>query len=172
MYSKEAYAPFGETYNESGTPDRSFTGQDQDVATGSGGGGVYDFLFRKYDPSAGRWLSPDSARWKATNQAYPQSLDRYAYVQNDPLSLTDPDGQACVREYDDRDLIDNQGPIGEACTGNGGIYVPGDMEASDLSFLYAGNSLSISRMRMVVVTTFMALFKQGLIIGRGMVDRF
>ena len=34
VYSKEAYAPFGETYNEAGTPDRSFTGQDQDVVTG------------------------------------------------------------------------------------------------------------------------------------------
>jgi RHS repeat-associated protein len=66
VYSKEAYAPFGETYNEAGTPDRSFTGQDQDVASGSGGSGTYDFLFRKYDPSAGRWLSPDPSGWGAT----------------------------------------------------------------------------------------------------------
>ncbi|MGO9777446.1 MAG: hypothetical protein ACLQGT_11895 [Terracidiphilus sp.] len=58
VYSKEAYAPFGESYNEAGTPDRSFTGQDQDVAPGAGGSGTYDFLFRKYDPAAGRWLSP------------------------------------------------------------------------------------------------------------------
>ena len=84
-------------------------------------------------------VKPRLAGWKATNQAYPQSLDRYAYVQTDPLSLTDPDGQACVTEYDGLVSIDNQGPIGEACTGNGGIYVPGDMGASDLSFLYAGN---------------------------------
>lgn len=48
VYSKEAYAPFGETYNETGTPDRSFTGQDQDAAAT----GVYDYLFRKYDPVA------------------------------------------------------------------------------------------------------------------------
>ena len=52
VYSKEAYAPFGETYNEAGTADRSFTGQDQNVVTNSGGTGVYDYLFRKYDPSA------------------------------------------------------------------------------------------------------------------------
>ncbi|MGA2277598.1 MAG: hypothetical protein ABSG00_08335, partial [Terracidiphilus sp.] len=57
VYAKEAYAPFGETYNEAGTPDRSFTGapndrssslgwltgQDQDTVPG-----VYDYLFRKY----------------------------------------------------------------------------------------------------------------------------
>lgn len=71
VYSKEAYAPFGETYNEAGTPDRSFTGQDQNVQTASGAGGVYDYLFRKYDPSAGRWLSPDPLGWGATNQTNP-----------------------------------------------------------------------------------------------------
>ncbi|HVC45882.1 MAG TPA: RHS repeat-associated core domain-containing protein [Terracidiphilus sp.] len=94
VYSKVAYAPFGETYNESGsTPDRSFTGQDQNVATGSGGSGVYDYLFRKYDPSAGRWLSPDPYGWGAVDQTDPQSLDRYAYVENQPMAFIDPTGQ-------------------------------------------------------------------------------
>jgi RHS repeat-associated protein len=97
VYSKEAYAPFGETYNEAtgtgvATPDRSFTGQDQDVVTGSGGTGVYDFLFRKYDPSAGRWLSPDPAGWGAVDQTAPQSLNRYAYVENQPMTYVDPTG--------------------------------------------------------------------------------
>jgi RHS repeat-associated protein len=93
VYSKEAYAPFGETYNESGTPDRSFTRQDQNVSTGSGSSGEYDFLFRKYDPSAGRWLSPDPAGWKAVAIDDPQSLDRYSYVENQPMSSVDPTGQ-------------------------------------------------------------------------------
>jgi len=92
--SKEAYAPFGEAYNEAGTPDRSFTGQDQDVASASGslGSGTYDFLFRKYDPAAGRWLSPDPAGWAVVSQADPQSLNRYAYVENQPTNAVDPDG--------------------------------------------------------------------------------
>ncbi|MGA7858010.1 MAG: RHS repeat-associated core domain-containing protein [Terracidiphilus sp.] len=89
VYSKEAYAPFGETYNEAGTADRSFTGQDQDVVTGSLGTGAYDFLFRKHDPSAGRWLSPDPYGWNAVDQTNPQTLNRYAYVMNSPLSLVD-----------------------------------------------------------------------------------
>lgn len=93
VQSKEAYAPFGETYNETGSADRSFTAQDQNVVAGSGGSGVYDFLFRKYDPSAGRWLSPDPLGWGAVNQADPQSLDRYAYVENQPMSLVDPNGE-------------------------------------------------------------------------------
>ena len=92
VYSKEAYAPFGETYNEAGTPDRSFTGQDQDVVTGSAGTGIYDFLFRKYDPSAGRWLSPDPYGWGAVDLTAPQSLNRYAYVMNNALSYVDPLG--------------------------------------------------------------------------------
>ena len=91
VYSKEAYAPFGETYNEAGTPDRSFTGQDQDTANG-----VYDYLFRKYDPVAGRWLSPDPKGWGTASQEYPQSMNRYAYVQNSPMSAVDPYGEfAC-----------------------------------------------------------------------------
>jgi RHS repeat-associated protein len=89
VYSKEAYAPFGETYNEAGTADRSFTGQDQDVVTGSGGTGAYDFLYRKHDPSAGRWLSPDPYGWNAVDQTNPQSLNRYGYVLNSPASLID-----------------------------------------------------------------------------------
>lgn len=84
IYSKEAYAPFGEPYYEAGTQDRSFTGEDQDTTSG-----IYDFMFRRYDSAAGRWLSPDPAGWGAVDLSTPQSLDRYAYVRNNPLSLTD-----------------------------------------------------------------------------------
>ena len=98
VQSKVAYAPFGETYNEAGASsnDRSFTGQDQDTVQGNAATGIYDFLFRKYDPAAGRWLSPDPSGWDATSQDTPQSLDRYAYSLNNPLILTDPNGLSCV----------------------------------------------------------------------------
>jgi RHS repeat-associated protein len=97
VYSKEAYAPFGETYNEWGTADRSFTGKDQDMVTGSLGSGAYDFLFRKYDPSAGRWMSPDPLGWGAVNPTNPQSLDRYVYALDAPNENTDPNGEmTCV----------------------------------------------------------------------------
>jgi len=88
VYAKEAYAPFGETYNEAGTADRSFTGQDQDTTSG-----VYDYLFRKYDPAAGRWLSPDPLGWGAVQEDSPQTLNRYAYVVNSPMRYIDPDGE-------------------------------------------------------------------------------
>ena len=44
----EAYAPFGETYAESGSTEHIFTGQTQDVIAGPTG--IYDFLFRAGGP--------------------------------------------------------------------------------------------------------------------------
>jgi RHS repeat-associated protein len=129
VYSKEAYAPFGETYYEAGTPDRSFTGQDQDVVTGSGGTGVYDYLFRKYDPSAGRWLSPDPKGWGAVNLHNPQSFDRYAYVENDPLRLVDPSGLDLCYYGDPADVSTDNDPSdwGDSsaaeCKAEGGLIV-------------------------------------------------
>ncbi len=44
---------------------------------------------RLYDPTTGRFLSPDSF---TENQYDLQTLNRYTYVGNNPLSLTDPTG--------------------------------------------------------------------------------
>jgi RHS repeat-associated protein len=155
VYSKEAYAPFGETYNEAGTPDRSFTGQDQDVAGGAGGTGTYDFLFRKYDPAAGRWLSPDPKGWGAVDQTAPQSLNRYAYVQNRPMSLIDPDGRDCIYPSgtvvsgdclsltDDGVYIDCDGCV---TPGSGQFNDNGDLTNYSVNgqpYLYVGNASGI-----------------------------
>ena len=51
VLSTAAYAPFGETYAQSGTADLSFTGQNQDTVSGD-----YDFLYREYS-NQGRWPS-------------------------------------------------------------------------------------------------------------------
>jgi RHS repeat-associated protein len=88
VYYDGAYAPYGESYAESGTADPSFTGQNQDTAP-SGAYPLYDFMAREYHPTWGRWLSPDPTGGDVTN---PQSLNRYAYVDNNPASLTDPLG--------------------------------------------------------------------------------
>lgn len=108
IYSKEAYAPFGEPYNEAGTQDRSFTGQDPDTTQG-----IYDFMFRRYDSTAGRWLSPDPAGWEVVDQTDPQSFDRYAYVENDPMSFVDPLGLTCYISSDGTLQDDGDG---QGCT--------------------------------------------------------
>src|SRR5579885_747130 len=51
-----------------------------------------DAHFRQYSPAQGRWMSPDpyDGSYDFSN---PQSLNRYSYVMNNPLSGTDPTGQ-------------------------------------------------------------------------------
>jgi len=81
-----AYAPYGENYASAGsaTANLDFTGQFQDTMSG-----LYDFLYRQYDPVQGRWIKPDPAGFGAVNTANPQSWNRYGYVANSPLSHTD-----------------------------------------------------------------------------------
>ena len=90
LYSSYSYAPFGETYAGAGPANRSFTGQSQDVIVGQLGD--YDFLFRQYTPSQGRWLVPDPAGLSAVDITNPQTWNRYAYVGSNPLSNVDPLG--------------------------------------------------------------------------------
>lgn len=79
--------PFGEPYASSGALDNSFTGQNQDTTAG-----LYDFLFREYDPYQSRWTQPDPAGLAVVDSTNPQSWNRYAYVANNPLSFIDPLG--------------------------------------------------------------------------------
>ncbi|MCW1968983.1 MAG: RHS repeat-associated core domain-containing protein, partial [Anaerolineae bacterium] len=51
--------------------------------------GLYDYNARFYSPMLGRFVSADSIVPGAGN---PQSLNRYSYVFNNPLTYTDPDG--------------------------------------------------------------------------------
>jgi RHS repeat-associated protein len=96
MYSSTAYAPFGESQvgQTSGAADASFTGQDQDTVSS-----LYDFPARRYSPSQGRWISPDPAGRGAVILTNPQSWNRYAYVMNNPLALTDPAGLSARRHH-------------------------------------------------------------------------
>jgi RHS repeat-associated protein len=59
-------------------------------------GGLYDFLFREYNPQHGRWISPDPAGVSAVSMSNPQTWNRYAYVGNRPLGNLDPTGLDAV----------------------------------------------------------------------------
>jgi RHS repeat-associated protein len=91
VYADADYAPYGEPYDVSGTPDFNFTGQNQDTVS-SQNSGLYDFLFREYNPQHGRWISPDPAGRGAAFMDSPQMWNRYAYVANMPLTQVDPAG--------------------------------------------------------------------------------
>jgi RHS repeat-associated protein len=87
MYMDSAYAPYGEQYAVAGSNWAVFAGTQQNVTVGT-----YDADFRRYSPAQGRWLSPDPAGLGAVDLTNPQSLNRYAYVRNNPTSLVDPSG--------------------------------------------------------------------------------
>lgn len=85
--------PFGDSQSMSGAcADVSplhFTGQQWDSETTS----LDYFKARHYSSQFGRFVSPDPENISGIlNQDDPQSWNGYAYVRNNPLSLTDPSG--------------------------------------------------------------------------------
>jgi RHS repeat-associated protein len=54
--------------------------------------GLYDFMFREYNPVHGRWISPAPAGMAAADPTNPQTWNLYAYVGNSPLDMIDPIG--------------------------------------------------------------------------------
>jgi RHS repeat-associated protein len=102
-YGDAAYGPFGETYSIKNTPYLSFTGAQPDTIAG-----LNDFLYREYSPVQGRWLRPDPSGVAAVSPGNPQSWNRYAYVQNNPLSAVDPLGLDCDTSEDSTQTPDGQ----------------------------------------------------------------
>ena len=84
MVSSINFYPFGACRNSPPYPtDKLFTGQRLDST------GLYYYGARYYDPTIGRFISPDSIVQRSGN---PQSLNRYSYVLNNPLKSVDPTG--------------------------------------------------------------------------------
>jgi RHS repeat-associated protein len=77
------YTPFGTPMGE-GPAGYGFTGE-----MWHGDVGLVNLRARYYRPAVGRFVSRD--RWPGRREL-PQSLDRWVYVQNSPLNLTDPSG--------------------------------------------------------------------------------
>jgi RHS repeat-associated protein len=79
------YLPFGVCLQSPNIPtDKLFTGQRLDST------GLYYYNARYYDPTIGRFISPDTV---IQNLANPQCLNRYSYCLNNPLKYTDPSGR-------------------------------------------------------------------------------
>jgi RHS repeat-associated protein len=86
------YLPYGETHTNQGNAEyldfhqRRYTGQEQDPETG-----LYFYNARYYNPTLGRFLSPDSI---VPSPLDPQGLNRYSYVDNNPINRIDPSGHS------------------------------------------------------------------------------
>jgi RHS repeat-associated protein len=125
-YGDVAYAPFGEPYVIKDTPYLAFTGQNQDTVSGT-----YDFLYREYNPTQGRWISPDPVGSSAVDPSSPQSWNRYTYVVNNPLRGIDPLGQECV--WDDGSFDS------EHDSSSGGVTQCGDLGGTWVELGQDGN---------------------------------
>jgi RHS repeat-associated protein len=132
------YLPFGELNStDTGIDSHKFTSKERDMETASPPGasnGLDNFDFRYNSSSLGRFTSPDPLGGSISN---PQSLNRYAYVLNNPLNFVDPFGleadaqQGCVVS-----VIDSNGNnwggncpgtssgVGSLPTGNAADLVP------------------------------------------------
>lgn len=82
------YGPYGSSRYSSGTMpmDYGFTGQHQDATSG-----LSYFNARYYDPVAGQFITPDTIL--PGNGFDILGLSRYAYVEGNPESRTDPTGR-------------------------------------------------------------------------------
>ena len=91
------FLPFGEEGGNTGTDTRRFTGKERDAETG-----LDYFGARYYRADLGRFTTVDPVYTWQENLADPQRWNRYAYVRNNPLRYTDPDGRCidgCVVEF-------------------------------------------------------------------------
>jgi RHS repeat-associated protein len=98
------YLPFGEEipsslggrsaivgYNPTATINEKFTQKERDSESG-----LDYFGARYYSSAQGRFTSVDPADGE---KSVPQSWNRYAYVLNNPLKYTDPDGEKWAVQY-------------------------------------------------------------------------
>ncbi len=87
------YKAYGETrYTWGATPTTfNFTGQRLDSSTQ-----LLYYGARYYDPLLGRFLSADTI---VPSMGNPQALNRYAYMLNNPLKYTDPDGYRVNQDW-------------------------------------------------------------------------
>jgi RHS repeat-associated protein len=94
VVERDAYDPWGKRRNINGTDDAAcaltattfhgYTGHDHIDANC-----LINMNARVYDPTIGRFMSADSVVQSPFDS---QSLNRYAYVENGPMSATDPTG--------------------------------------------------------------------------------
>ena len=91
VYDSMDYLPFGEQIAGGSGTKHKFNGKERDTESG------LDNFGARYDASSmGRFMTPDWAAKPVTvpyaNFGNPQSLNLYAYVENNPMTFGDPDG--------------------------------------------------------------------------------
>jgi RHS repeat-associated protein len=137
-------APFGDFQSQSGPgtdpSEEHFTSKPRDPNSN-----LDYFGARYYNSNLGRFMSPDSGDGGDSDPSNPQSWNLYSYVQNNPLTNTDPDGHDCVTQTRTSDTTEFVSVSGGTCSGSVGdgqsqTYVPGTVTGISVN---GGNSLDI-----------------------------
>jgi RHS repeat-associated protein len=106
---------------------------------------IFGTHFRTYPPRLGRWLSPDPLAGDVFN---PQSLNRYAYVLNNPAGLIDPLGLQCKQgdpkctDPADRTACRDADPLYPPC--NPGLPGYGGLLPSQQDVFYVATGLMVT----------------------------
>ena len=107
------YKAFGElrsTPSSLGT-DYKFTGQREEASLG-----LYFFVSRFFDPSLGRFTSPDTIVPTSTQGT--QAWDRYAFVNNNPVRYNDPTGHSAECDLNPCDEEESESQPPPSCLPN------------------------------------------------------
>jgi RHS repeat-associated protein len=120
-----------------------FTGKERDAESS------LDYFGARYYASVmGRFMSPDDSDVGENDPSNPQSWNLYSYVQNNPLTNTDPDGHDCVTQTRTNSTSENVEVSSGNCTGASGngttqTYVNGTVKLSDIHAGADGHSIDI-----------------------------
>ncbi len=147
--SSSQFAPYGEEINPQITTNHyKFTGKERDTESG-----MDYFGARYYGSSMGRFMSPDftgvgsdPVPVPSADFENPQSLNLYSYVQNNPLTNTDPDGHDCVVQSSTSSTTESVSTTSGNCDnvsigdGQSKTYVPGTVTSISAN---GGNSIDI-----------------------------
>ncbi|MBK8315696.1 MAG: RHS repeat-associated core domain-containing protein [Acidobacteria bacterium] len=119
MVYRGEFDPYGNLVYEwglAGLNTRKFTGYERDSNTG------LDYAnARMYGSGRGRFMQPDPAGLKGANRNNPASLNRYSYVNNDPVNSIDPSGNFLANPWCQQIYIDNI-YVGNTCGGGWGGF--------------------------------------------------
>jgi RHS repeat-associated protein len=127
-YDADFYPFGGERLISNSCPQNyKFTGEERDTESD-----LDYFQFRNYGSSMGRWMIPDPAGMMAVDIGSPQTLNRYAYVLNNPVNLVDLFGLDCAYLNDSGTGVQKEGGLDQQsskgeCGKTGGYWVEGSV---------------------------------------------
>jgi len=129
------YYPYGGLVTSIGSDSNhyKFTGKERDAESG-----LDNFEARYYGSSLGRFTSPDPEQIDGFDHlSDPQSWNGYAYVHNNPLNATDPDGLDCIYVNNDTGAYDHteRGDCDNSTEerANSGYYVNGTVNTVNVN---------------------------------------